>query len=109
MATDLSTKEFQFAVIAASTTEDVLTLDNRRDYTLIHNGLDVDGNAATTSIFMANDAASDADLSASTNKLVLSDGRVVTIGPGLSSVRFKTASGSPTFQVIRNPEYQGAY
>lgn len=97
---------FRFpANMEATTAQQDLTLDPRRTYTLVHIGKDVnlaalsanivfsfseDGTAATVT---ATGAASD-------NKLVLTNGMSVEIGPGIKTLSFKTPSGSPLFGVL---------
>lgn len=108
MATDISDVNFNFRLVAASTTADYLTLDPDRDYTLWHTGFDVSEAAAETAIYFGAEAAPTASFAAG-NKLVLTSGKTLTVPPKIRKLYYVTASGAPTFQVIANPRWSGLH
>ncbi len=97
------------AVIVTSTAQDELFLDERREYTISHDGETNAGAADANTIYIAIRTASDEDdvvatSAEGTNKIKLRDGRSVVVGPSVRAIRHKTAAGAPTFTIIANPD-----
>lgn len=87
------------AVLAASTEEQTITLEEDREYTLAHDGEDATGAEDTHTIYLSFGGAVDADAGEGADKAKLKDGRVFLIGPGISILKFKCAAGAPTFSI----------
>lgn len=87
------------ANLAAGTSEQSITLDPQREYSLGHNGVDSAGSADTNTIFLSLGSAVVASYAAGEDKFPLLSGSSVIVGPGVSVIRFKTASGAPTFRI----------
>lgn len=97
------------AVLEATTTLQAVTLDPQREYTVGHDGEDTAGSSSTGSVYLAVDAAVDNDASEGANKAKLINGRSLVIGPGVGVLKFRTASGSPTFTINPGPRLHGQW
>jgi hypothetical protein len=87
------------AVIEATSSADSVTLQAGRSYSIAHNGVDTSGGFDDATIFLATSAAPTADYAAETDKVPLQAQRTVVLGPGVGTLYFRTASGSPTFTI----------
>lgn len=88
-----------FAIVAASSTENDLALNPNVQYTIYHTGLQSDGTtAATNPVFYQSAATVTASYAAANGKGVIIAGQSVVVS-GISSLYFKTASGSPMLLV----------
>ena len=98
-------------VLLPSTTEAVTILEPDRPYDFVHDGEDGSGVAATQTIYLSITAAVDADQSAGDDKVKLTNGRTVRIGPGFSQVKYKVASATavPTLSVVPGRAALGQY
>jgi hypothetical protein len=85
-------------VVSAESTQSALALDANRTYFLRHLGLDPAGAPDTSTIYLSVGTVT-ATLAESSDKLPLLNGCEITIGPGLSGINYKTASGSPVFSI----------
>lgn len=102
----------KWAVLQATTSEQTLTLDPGRAYILAHNDRDISGVAASDTIYLADNASVDNDDSEGPNKCMLISGRVVQVGPGVTTLKYRLAAGaatSPTFQLLFGPNTMGRY
>lgn len=97
------------AVLVASTSEFTLTIDGERAYTFAHDSEDSSGDTDSNTIYLAINAAVTADPTEGNNKIKLINGRSVVIGPGVTRVRFKCASGGPTMTVMPDVHALGAF
>lgn len=93
-------------VVGASSTEGTLTLDRDREYLVRHNGQNASG-SATEPIFFAYDEAVTASWAEDNNKIGLNAGETTAVGPGCSTLHYKTASGTPTFTIVPGPKLLG--
>lgn len=93
------------AVLEATTTGQSVDLQPGRIYTLVHNGYTTGGSASTSPIFCSFDSEPAADLAAEEHKFPLFTNRSIRIGPGVSTLYFKTAIGAPTFTVMPRVEH----
>ena len=106
--TSIESQITTFANVTASDMPAALPLDSDRSYTLSHNGVDVAGSAATTTIFLSVGTVT-ASYAAADDKIPLMAGTSIVVGPGLSSINFQTTSGSPTFIVLAGPRFFGRF
>jgi len=97
------------AVLAASTTEQTIALSTQRRYTFLHDGEDVSAAPDSATIYLAYYSTVDADASEGGNKAKLKGDRIIEVGPGISSVRFKTSAGAPTMTVLPSRQYFGDF
>ena len=88
------------AVLVASAVESTVNLLGNRAYTFAHDGEDTDGNPDTNTIYLSVSADVDADESEGADKFKLISGRAVDFPKGLTTVKFSTEIGSPTFSVV---------
>lgn len=97
------------AVIVTGTGEVTVSLNQDREYTIAHRGQDASGGADTATIYLAVDAATDADASEGANKAILKSGEALSLCGGVNVLRLKTASGAPTVNIIPGPRLMGAW
>lgn len=103
------------AVLVASTSQQTITLNPSCSYALYHNSQDNQSTPVSdvNSIFLACNVKSSTSGTAvatgveATNKAILLAGGVLTIGPNISALKFICASGTPTFNLIRQDNYLG--
>ena len=91
------------AVLEAATTERSVALNRYREYTLRHDGEDATGSPNSSTVYLALNQAPSPDAAAGEDRFKLLAGSVVVIGPGVTTLRFRTASGAPTISVSAGP------
>lgn len=100
---DRSPHGYTFHVHAGSGIQ-TLTLDPERKYTLAHDSLAVNGAADTNPIYVATSgnpiAAANPLFDCKQVRLIAA--RPMTIGPGLSTIRFASSFGGPMFSLVPN-------
>ena len=94
-----SSIDASYSVLSATTTEASVTLNPDRIYALAHDGEDNAGAASTSTIYLSTASPVTASAAEGSNKIKLLAGRVYYVGPGVTVLYFKTASGSATFSV----------
>lgn len=99
----------QPALVETSATEQTLSLDADREYTLTHLGLDVAGNSDTALVFGATKRLVGADLTPREDKLVLRGLASVSFGPGVGRLALRSPGGAPLVQLIPGPRRHGAW
>ena len=97
-----------FAIIEATNTEGSVTLEWTRWYRLVHNGVNTSGTADTATIFLSDAATVVTTFAAGSGHAALMDGQETVVGPGLNTLYFKTASGSPTFTIYQGSRLHGS-
>jgi hypothetical protein len=96
----ISTQITTFANIAASNVaQAAMVLDRNRTYIIRHNAVDVDGSAATGTIYFSVGTVT-ASMAEASDKLPLLSGKEITVGPGLSGLNYLSATNAPTFLVV---------
>lgn len=108
--TDMTTYPTEPALVATSDSNSVITLDPSRAYTLLHTGLDVDGDADSNIVYIGTGGEPTATMAAATRKdaLIYNLGPAV-LGPGLGAINLKTASGAPVVKVYPSEAYIGRF
>jgi hypothetical protein len=95
----------RYSVVEATTTSAALTLEEDYEYTLTHLGVNPEGTADTDTIFLSETDPAVATYAIATDKLVLKDGMVQVVGPGVATMYFITPNNDgPVFSVNRAPE-----
>lgn len=96
----------QPAVVAVTSTKTTLGLETNRRYLLAHDGVSTDGTtAANETVFVAyGDTTPVVTGAAGANVFRLPSGRGLQVGPGISAVSLKCASGTPTVSVVPDGE-----
>lgn len=96
----------QPAVVAVTTTKNALGLNNLRRYLIVHDGVSTDGTtAANETVFVSyGDTTPPVTGAVAANVFRLPSGRGVTIGPGITAISLKCASGTPTVSVVPDGE-----
>lgn len=97
-----------FAVLAATTTPAEVKLDPDREYDLFHTGLDEAGLASSAVICLATGTL-DPDTSSGPDKLLLPEGRAVSIGPNITLLKFRSVAGAATISVSPGRRLGGRY
>jgi hypothetical protein len=90
------------AVITATSSAATLTLDAARRYAVMHDGESSGGVDSDNTVYMLTAATGTPDDSEGANKLKLPDRRALTVGPGVSALRFLAASDT-TFTIAALP------
>ena len=86
-------------VIEATTTEGSVTLDPYYRYAIWHNGRNTSGAADDDTIYFSTSAEVEADPAAGSGRQQLVDGASAPLPLGAAILRFKTATGAPTFSI----------
>ena len=107
----VTTIDAEFATVAATSTETTLTLEPDREYTIVHTGLQTDASTADSAIIYLYvvTAGITTDLSEEIDKYPLMVDEAVVVGPAISTLFYKTASGSPVFTVLASPPKFGQW
>ena len=83
-----------------------LTLDQDREYTLGHDGVDASGVEASSTVYVGRDAMPTADSSEGSDKAALIAGRAIVIGTGWPRV-FLNSTAEVTVTVLPSPHKHG--
>ena len=106
MANPTNINNEQPALVEATITQSSIDLDQYRAYTINHTGKSTAGTDATGAIVFAYQKPGEsaptitADYSAESNKCILGAAVSVVVPPECDVLHFKSASGSPVFQVV---------
>lgn len=84
----------------ATTTPATETLGAERKWTIFHRSKDSSNATSTVDVFLGCNAAAAANYTAATDKLVLSPGMAVTVGPDVTTLYYVTASGEAQIQIM---------
>lgn len=96
------------ATIVASTTAQSVTLDTDCEYLLFHTGLGASLAADENPIFISTDSTVAVDDTEGSDKLILTVGVTLPIGPGIANINIDVAAGAPRLCVIKSPRVFGA-
>lgn len=92
-------KDYSPAILVTGGSKDSVTLDLNKSYLLSHNGVQADGSTGDTALIQCSVDDTDPNPAAGTERFLLLDGEPIMIGPGISTLTFKSG-GTPTFSVI---------
>ena len=94
---------YGYTVVATSGIQQSIYLQGQQSYTLAHNSVDETGASETDTIFIAISGNCITNWNSGTDKLLLTNGHSIVIGPGISNINYQTAitaTGSPTFTIL---------
>jgi len=101
MANPTDISQDDMSVLSISSTGEVsVDVNKRRIYSVAHNGQDSAGLASTVPVYCSAAKAVDTDSSEADDKAILFNGWSFDLGPGLDTLKFRTASGEATITVI---------
>ena len=104
---DNPNSDTMFAVVAAATTENYLTLNPHREYTLFHDAETIAGVADTNTVYLFSATGQTANETAAEGKFKLTYNRATVLGPGITTVYYLTEAGAPTFSVMAGRQERG--
>jgi hypothetical protein len=91
------------AIVAVSTTQVEVTLSVGRSHSVVHNGVDTSGNAATDEVVISIGADVTATWAEGENKLALQSGEEVALNPGIDTINLKQPAGKTATSVTVIP------
>jgi hypothetical protein len=91
---------YEPGLVQVDTTARSITLNVEKQYTIAHSGVDASGADSSSIIRMAFEANGTPGYTSGTNHLLLIDESTQVIGPGLSTMRFNTASGTVMMNLV---------
>ena len=86
-------------VVVATTSDASISLDSRSAYLVQHNGLNASGSASTGVVYLSGSSTVTATAAEGSDKFILLSQTAILVGPGLSTLGFKTASGEVTISL----------
>ena len=93
--------------VAANNAIATVALDAKKGYTISHDSQDETGASDTNTVYFACSGNPITNPQSADGKLKLINGRSVFIGPGIPSISFRCAAGSPTFTLIPDSHAYG--
>ncbi len=99
MANPTKMEGLRTALLEATTTEATITLEKDYRYELTHSGVEDDDTAADVTIFLSTDSGTAAAAGVGAHLGRLRKGDNLKLGVGVTSLRFKSVSGSPVFTI----------
>jgi len=97
--TSVGVGDYNPAILEATTSPSTVTLDGNKQYQLIHNGIGEDGVAHTGYIMLGFNGAT-AEVTSGVDKAILSSGIIMTIGPGITTLKLDASADDPTVSVV---------
>lgn len=101
--------------LACSTTQANIAVNPQKELTVVHEGVDITGAAASQAIWMsvaapgATDLTVDATGTGGLNTYLLQPGQSFVLPPGVGYVGFKTASGTPAVGLLCGAHLLGSW
>jgi hypothetical protein len=99
---------YEPAIIEATTAASTVTLNEKKQYELIHNGINTSAAAATDHIMLATDDSTAAN-TAGAGQGILTTSHKLTLGPNITTLKFDANANAPTFTIIPVKYIPGRY
>ena len=97
--TSVGVSSYAPAIVEVTTTASSVTLDPNKQYLIVHNGVSTAGAANTDVIWLAT-GTSTAALTAGSGQAILTTGKSLVLGPGISTLGFDVGANAPTMTVV---------
>ncbi len=97
--TSCGVASFDPVIVLTGTTPVSITLEPNKQYEVHHNGIGEAGTAVTDAIMLATGTAT-AALTAGSGQAILGSSRMVTVGPGITTLTFDATANAPTVSIF---------